>query len=300
MTDNAIEAYLNSIDNAKTYQAMRDGLFSCFILLVDQDGLTIEHMMVTPWWNWLNQENVTMIRSRLREQYSISTCNLRLAALRGYWEMCWRKGLIDRDRYMKLEIPDFKGETAQVGRMIGFMEIKALLDVCKSQGNIGLRNAACIVLAYQCGLRREEISNLPLTAYNPETGEIKVNGKGGKIRNVYVSGNTKEILDEYLRIRGDAPHQLFLSFDAHGNIRQGSHFGIQGMHDMLKSLISAAGLKNLTWHDFRRTFISTLLDKGVDLVQVSQVAGHSHVEQTKRYDRRPEAARKDIFSLIDI
>ena len=44
-----------------------------------------------------------------------------------------------------------------------------------------------------------------------------------------------------------------------------------------------AGIEGVTWHKLRHTFASRLLDRGVDIVTVQQLLGHSTVTVTMRY-----------------
>ncbi|MFO5493846.1 MAG: integrase, partial [Cuspidothrix sp.] len=51
--------------------------------------------------------------------------------------------------------------------------------------------------------------------------------------------------------------------------------------------------------DFRRTFISELLDS-TDIVTVQKLAGHASPELTSRYDRRGEEVKQRAVQAINV
>jgi integrase len=113
----------------------------------------------------------------------------------------------------------------------------------------------------------------------------------------YASNGSKEALDAWLVARGNEPGPLFVPINKGGNmtVRQMTDHSVW---NMVQKRAVEAGVKKFSPHDLRRTFCSDSLNLGADIAVVQQLAGHSNIGTTARYDRRGEAAKKKAAEML--
>lgn len=248
-------------------------------------------------WAAMRYQHTAAIRAALAERYAHSTANKMLSALRGTLRAAWRLGLLGTEEYQKaIEIEPVKGETVPAGRAIASGELVAMLDSC-DQSATGIRDAAIISLLYGAGLRRAEVVGLDRGDYDRQAGRLVVRGKRNKQRALPLTGGAAAALGDWLAVRGDEPGPLFLGT---GNRQRGARLTTQAVYTMLKRRAAAAGVKDLSPHDFRRTFVGDLLDAGADIATVQKMAGHADPATTSRYDRRGEEAKRKAAELLHV
>jgi integrase len=164
--------------------------------------------------------------------------------------------------------------------------------------NTGTRDAAIIALMYAGGLRRDEV--IGANNYDPTTGKLVIIGKRNKQRTVYINNGAADALEDWLDLRGDGPGPIFLAINKGDKIRLGKQLSPQAIYGMLAKRAENAKVRDFSPHDLRRTFISDLLDAGVDITTVSKMAGHASVNTTARYDRRPEETKRKAAELLHV
>lgn len=252
-------------------------------------------------WAGLRFQHTAAIRARLAEQYSAATANKMLSALRGTLKAAWQLGLIGAEDYQRtIAVENVTGSTLPAGRALTPGEIAALFEACsKDSSPAGVRDAALIALLYAGGLRRAEVCSLDAEDYDPGTGTVKVRGKRNKERMAYLESGAMDALADWLGFRGSAPGSLFCPVEKGGKIEH-RRLNPQSIYNALAKRAKEAGVKELSPHDFRRTFVSDLLDAGADIATVQKLAGHANVNTTARYDRRGETAKKKAVGLLHV
>lgn len=136
--------------------------------------------------------------------------------------------------------------------------------------------------------------------YDSEDAKLVVRGKRSKQRIAYLGDGAVAALIAWLQTRGNDTGPLFLSVKRGGHLRHGRRLSPQSIYYLLKTRAERAGVKPFAPHDLRRSFVSRLLDAGVDIAIVAKMAGHSNIQTTARYDRRPEEAKKRAANLLRI
>ena len=117
-------------------------------------------------------------------------------------------------------------------------------------------------------------------------------GKGNKERVTYLPSWARKAVEACLLVRsttlGSKP--LPLPINKAGRI-EGPRLSSQAVLDILVRVGESASVDGFALHDMRRTFITSLLDAGVGLHVVSQLARHASVETTKLHNQRGEQAQ---------
>lgn len=253
-------------------------------------------------WERLTHAHTVALRARIADRYAPATSNRLLAALRGVLKAAWRLGLMtEEDRARAADLAPVKGARPPSGRALARGELRAMFGQCDHQTARGARDGAILALLYGAGLRRRELVTLDLVDLQLRDGvpfAVKVAGKGGKRRKVFLPSGSPTWVTAWIGHRGDAPGRLFRSGARGGKVR-GTALTSGGVRTVVARLARAAGILERTVpHDLRRTYASDLLDAGADLRGVRDLLGHEDVTTTLRYDRRGERVAEAASGLL--
>lgn len=300
--DNPALVYINSLTSKNSQRVMSSTLNSIIRIMSDDDVKIEPDAYIQFPWQDLHYQHTQAIRARLKDSMPPSSANRHLSALRGVLKECWKLGFMTAEEYQRaVDLKTITGSSGLSGRDIPDQELRTILLSCYEDGKRGVRNLAAIAIIATCGLRRAELVQLDIADFDPESGDLEVkHGKGRKQRKVSVFNKARQALDAWLTIRGDDPGALFYSFHRGDKMNVGKRWGANDLYTFVSSKAKEFGLKHLTPHDFRRNFIGNALDAGIDPVLLTRITGHASVDMLKKYDRRPEKARRIAQKKIDL
>lgn len=293
---NPAAVYLASLESDDSRRTMRTALdIIAGMLAQGSDAFTFP-------WPHVRFQHATALRSKLSEEYAPASANKMLSALRGVLGAVFDLELMGAEDYQRaVKVKGVKGETLPAGRSIPPGELAALMDACANDQSVsGARDAAIVAILYSCGLRRGELVKLNLEDYDRDAGTLVVRGKRNKQRLAHVVEGAAAALADWLAIRGHEQGALFWAIRRGGHLQRGQRLTMQAVYHILQKRAESAGVKEISPHDFRRTFVGDLLDAGADIATVQKMAGHANVQTTARYDRRPEEAKRKAAGLLHV
>ncbi len=180
--------------------------------------------------------------------------------------------------------PRVKG---RLPKALSIAEVNDLIAATHSPSNPqALRETAIVELLYGTGARISEIVSLNVSDVmkidGGEVANLRLTGKGGKVRVVPLGSFARAALDQYLvRIRPALINKdreaLFLN-------DRGGRLSRQSMWTMVSEAAKRAQIPTeVSPHSLRHSYATHLLDGGADVRVVQELLGHSSVTTTQIY-----------------
>ena len=157
----------------------------------------------------------------------------------------------------------------------------------------GVRDRALIETLYSTGMRVSEISSLNIDDII-DKNKIKLMGKGAKPRVVFMSGNARIWIDQYIKLcsqkfKNPQNNALFLN-------RFGTRLSVRSIQNLVKKYGYKSGIGvSLHPHLLRHTFATHMLSNGADLRTVQALLGHSKVSTTQIYTQVANSDMKKSY-----
>jgi len=266
--------YLRFERNAspQTVQTYEDSLreFESY-LTFREDGLSLEAVDTDLIRDWME--------SLMDRGNNASTINKKLSALRSFFRYALKRRLVEKDpahAVVGLKKPKPLPQFVREG------EMDRLLDNVEWGDNYkDVRARTLLLLLYETGLRRSELTGLDDGDIDFEMGQLKVTGKRNKQRIVPFGPELAETLRKYVivrdeQVKGDCD-ALFLSDKGHRMTGQ------QVYEIVHRYLTGATSLKKRSPHVLRHSFATAMLNNGAGLESIRNLLGHESVSTTEIY-----------------
>ncbi len=220
----------------------------------------------------------------------------KIATLRSYFKyLTVKTNQLEKNPVADLDSPKTK---KSLPRYLTLEESKNLL--ASVEGTHKERDYCIITLFLNCGLRISELTGLDIT--DIRTDSLRILGKGGKERIVFLNDACADAINDYLLIRRDIKaidkRALFLS-------SRKTRISKSTVHNLVKNHLAAAGLDSSKYssHKLRHTAATLMLRNGVDVRTLQELLGHEHLNTTQIYthvesDSLRDAAQRSPLSNI--
>jgi integrase/recombinase XerC len=157
----------------------------------------------------------------------------------------------------------------------------------------GIRDRTIIELFYSSGIRVSELVALSPRDIDFAAMQMKVKGKGKKIRIVPITKNAIDWIQKYLASRQTpkkaVTEPLFLN-------RLGTRLTTRSVDRMFEKHLKASGLaSHITPHCIRHTIATHWLEHGMDLKTIQLLLGHSNLATTTIYTHVSTKLKKKAY-----
>lgn len=213
--------------------------------------------------------------------YKPSTVSRRISVVAGFYRTCVIDGVLEHSPADYVRRPRVSTESPTLG--LNHLQFEAMLTAARESANPN--DFALVTMLGLLGLRIFEATGADVEALSEVHGHrvLRIHGKGDKIALVPLPPAVSRAIDRAVDERLSGP--ILRS-------RTGSRMDRHCATRRLRALARSAGVSTARMHPhmLRHTFVTTMLDAGVDLRDVQIAARHADPRTTMRYDR----ARKNL------
>lgn len=200
----------------------------------------------------------------------------KVAALRSFFKYLTDKAaVLEYNPISNLESPKVRKPLPR------YLTAEDSLQLLENVGGAYAERDFCILTLFlNCGMRVSELVGLNLGDFQGDT--VRVLGKGGKERTLYLNEACKAAIEAYLphRIK---PHEqdkyaFFVS-------RNRNRINVQTVKWLVKKHVREAGLDSdkLSPHKLRHTAATLMYQNGVDIRSLQTILGHENLNTTMIY-----------------
>jgi site-specific recombinase XerC len=231
----------------------------------------------------LRREHIEAFEEQLLQRFKPSTAANRHRSLQQLFRWLEEEGEVTVSPMAKMRPPKVPEQPVPI---ISDNDMRRLLDTCAGKAFEDRRDTALIRLLLDTGGRLAEISGLQYHPSDPDRTdidldgrEIRILGKGGRLRYVPIGARSVKDVDRYLRVRAGhhSASEPWLWLGRRGPMRQ------SGIAQMLDRRGREAGIGHIHPHQFRHTFAHHWKASGGPEESLMRIAGWRSSDMLRRY-----------------
>lgn len=218
-----------------------------------------------------------------------------LVAVRGLHRFAVRDGMLSTDVAREIHPP---APPRRLPKALPLDLVEQLLEGCRGDDALGLRDRALLELLYSTGARISEAVGLDLDDVDLDSRAVLLAGKGGKQRLVPIGRPAVAAVEAYrvrsrpgLAVKGRGTPALFLN-------ARGGRLSRQSAWQVLRDAADRAGVTEpVSPHTLRHSFATHLLEGGADVRVVQELLGHASVTTTQVYTLVTVDSLREVYAL---
>lgn len=239
----------------------------------------------------LNKELITDYITLRRKKVAKATVNKEIIALRTMLDHLVETGVMDKNPAREIKL--FSDLPQRLPRCLGPEELKNIMSAMKDYYACKGYFTEIIITYLFTGMRRYELLNLKTMCVDFQNYFIRIIGKGNKERRIELHPILiKEIFPSVLEKNGERKGPYFF-----GGFKK-TLMNENSLGRAFRIFLRRKGLYNEnSLHTLRHTFLSYLIDAGVNIKKVQEIAGHTSIKTTMKYLHVVPSKTTDIEKL---
>lgn len=213
----------------------------------------------------------------------------RLSAIRSFFSYMHKEKLITTNPMADIESPKLE---RKIPVSLTYEQVQNLFCQPDTDDFMGLRDRAILELFYSSGLRVSELVALSKADFDFEKLEMRLQGKGRKMRVVPITKNAADWVHRYMSHPNHKSKTTAIFLN-----RFLGRLTTRSVDRLFEKYLKASGLAaHITPHIIRHTIATHWLENGMDLKTIQLILGHNSLATTTIYTHVSTTLKKKTYN----